>query len=111
MPAGSSPSKLATRCTAERRSRNRVAEIVSLCSNAVRRFAKVSVMELVAPRVGLFILRLVGMYLFLSGSRGLVTMCLGRTAGDRDGHSGILPYNKWDDYYLRVFPISHKRLT
>ena len=50
-------------------------------------------------------------FLFHSGAFRVVSGGLGRTRGDGGGHSGILPYHRWDVCLMGVFPISHNTLT
>src|SRR5262249_52075518 len=94
MPAGSLASRIATRFTAERRSRTRVAESRPGRSRATNTVA--SVVSLAATEVeGLFRL---GFLLMIRsfGNLDLTASGLGRTWGDMGDYSGFLPYHIWE---------------
>ena len=88
MAAGSSPSRIATRFTAETRSRRRVAESLP-CALQGGQHARQGTGS-AGRGVGAFVLAFLGHAILLSGASGLVPSGLGRTGGDRGGNSGIL---------------------
>ena len=108
MAAGSSPSRIATRFTADIRSRRRVAVSLPSRSRAVSTPARVT-----GPGRGVGVLcwRFLLMRFLLSGVSGLVPSGLGRTGGDGSGNSGISLSYRWRYYLIRVFPITNISLS